>query len=92
MAVLFFIRGASLPYQKMRKMKTATLIRIFALFPLLGILLPDLSIALCDPKMHTPLSHIVTCIGMAIIVISAFLIERYQSRMVALINKQQEEA
>jgi hypothetical protein len=55
-------------------MKTIFLIRIFAFFPLCGIIIPDLLFKASDAKYKIPGSHIIVGVVISLIIISSFIL------------------
>jgi hypothetical protein len=58
-------------------MKLLVLFRIFLLFPLIGILIPDLTLILKDPTFEIPFFHMAICAGILVIIIGSFVLQNY---------------
>jgi hypothetical protein len=60
-------------------MKILALFRIFVLFPLFGILIPDITVVLKEPTFKIPFFHVAICVGLLLLIISSFVLQNYIS-------------
>jgi len=57
-------------------MKKIILVRIFAFFPLSGVLIPDVACKFISPSYQIPLLHIGICSILFLTIIASFAIEK----------------
>ncbi|RVU01575.1 hypothetical protein EOD41_06305 [Mucilaginibacter limnophilus] len=62
-------------------MKTITLIRLFAFFPLCGIIIPDATFAFHNAQYRWPAIHVAICILIMALIFVSFLIQALYPRL-----------
>jgi hypothetical protein len=60
-------------------MKLLVLFRIFVLFPLFGILIPDITVILKEPTFKIPFFHVAICVGILLLIVSSIFLQNYIS-------------